>query len=55
MAARNGAVIAAWNFFVDGKRNSVIDLVMAANHPDVSLACFASVDLARLCGHQYRR
>jgi hypothetical protein len=36
----NGAVIAAWNFFVTAQANSVIDLVMAANHPDISLAYF---------------
>ena len=36
----NGAVIAAWNFFVACQANSVIDLVMASNHPDISLAYF---------------
>lgn len=36
--SRNGAAVAAWNFFLVGQANSVFDIVVAANHPDVRLA-----------------
>ena len=36
--SRNGAAVAAWNFFLVGQANSVFDIVFAANHPDVRLA-----------------
>lgn len=36
--SRNGAAVAAWNFFLVAEANSVFDLVVAASHPDVRLA-----------------
>ena len=35
--SRNGAAVAAWNFFLAAGANSVFDLVVAANHPDVKV------------------
>ena len=34
----NGAAVAAWNFFLVAEANSIFDLVVAANHPDVKVA-----------------
>lgn len=36
--SRNGAAVAAWNFFLVAEANSVFDLVVAATHPDVRVA-----------------
>ena len=36
--SRNGAAVAAWNFFLVAEANSVFDLVVAANHPDIRVA-----------------
>ena len=36
--SRNGAAVAAWNFFLVAQANSVFDLVVAATHPDVKVA-----------------
>ena len=36
--SRNGAAVAAWNFFLVAGANSVFELVVAANHPDVKVA-----------------
>ena len=36
--SRNGAAVAAWNFFLTAQANSVFDLVVAANHADVRVA-----------------
>ncbi len=36
--SRNGAAVAAWNFFLVAQANSVFDLVVAADHPDVKVA-----------------
>ena len=36
--SRNGAAVAAWNFFLVAEANSVFDLVVAATHPDVKVA-----------------
>ena len=36
--SRNGAAVAAWNFFLVAEANSVFDLVVAASHPDVRVA-----------------
>ena len=36
--SRNGAAVAAWNFFLVAEANSTFDLVVAASHPDVKLA-----------------
>lgn len=36
--SRNGAAVAAWNFFLVAEANSVFDLVVAATHPDVTVA-----------------
>lgn len=33
----NGAAVAAWNFFLVAEANSIFDLVVAANHPDVKV------------------
>ena len=35
---RNGAAVAAWNFFLVAEANSTFDLVVAASHPDVRVA-----------------
>lgn len=36
--SRNGAAVAAINFFVTAQANSIIDFVTAASHPDIRLA-----------------
>ena len=36
--SRNGAAVAAWNFFLTAQANSVFDLVVAANHADIRVA-----------------
>lgn len=36
--SRNGAAVAAWNFFLTAQANSTFDLVVAASHPDVKVA-----------------
>lgn len=36
--SRNGAAVAAWNFFLVAEANSTFDLVVAASHPDVRVA-----------------
>ena len=36
--SRNGAAVAAWNFFLVAQANSVFDLVVAATHADVKVA-----------------
>ena len=36
--SRNGAAVAAWNFFLVAEANSTFDLVVAADHPDVKVA-----------------
>jgi hypothetical protein len=35
--SRNGAAVAAWNFFLTAQANSTFDLVVAATHADVRL------------------
>lgn len=36
--SRNGAAVAAWNFFLTAQANSVFDLVVAATHADVKVS-----------------
>jgi hypothetical protein len=36
--SRNGAAVAAWNFFLVAEANSTFDLVVAASHPDIKVA-----------------
>ena len=36
--SNNGASVAAWNFFLVAQANSTFSIVVAANHPDISVA-----------------